>query len=71
MCFIITIAMLGFSIQSFLLEHWFMGVFQLLVAVGFTLLLIRNIQAARRDKQSCSTIGCGEDWLTRLFQKKK
>ena len=47
MCLIVTIIMLVLSIQNLMQHQWFTGTVQLIIALGFLLLLIRNI----RDKQ--------------------
>jgi len=47
------------------------GAVQLIIALGFTLLLVRNIIAVRNGKQVCSTNGCKmTDWFIHLFKKK-
>ena len=72
MCLIVTIVMLGLSIQSFMQHQWMAGAVQLIIALGFVLLLIRNIMAVRNQKQGCSTSGCAmTDWFTNLFKKKE
>ncbi|WP_309496173.1 hypothetical protein [Sulfurovum sp.] len=72
MCFIVTIVMLGLAIQSLIQHQWMAGATQLIIALGFLALLIRNIIAVRNQKQGCNTAGCnGTDWLTNLFKKKE
>ena len=72
MCFIVTLVMLGLSIQSFIQHQWMAGATQLIIALGFLALLIRNIIAVRNQKQGCNTAGCsGTDWITNLFKKKE
>ena len=72
MCLIVTLVMLGLAIQSFIQHQWMAGVVQLIIALGFIVLLIRNILAVRDQKQGCSTSGCGmTDWLTNLFKKRE
>jgi hypothetical protein len=62
--------MLGLAIQSFIQHQWMAGAVQLIIALGFIILLIRNILAVRAQKQGCSTTGCGvADWFTNLFKK--
>jgi len=64
--------MLGLAIQSFIQHQWMAGTVQLIIALGFILLLIRNILAVRNQKQGCSTTGCGmTDWFTDLFKKRE
>ena len=70
MCLIVTLVMLGLAIQSFIQHQWMAGGVQLIIALGFIILLIRNILAVRAQKQGCSTTGCGvADWFTNLFKK--
>jgi hypothetical protein len=72
MCLIVTIVMLGLAIQSFLQEQYMAGATQLIIALGFLALLIRNIIAVRNEKNGCSTTGCSmTDWFTNLFKKKE
>ncbi len=72
MCLIITLVMLGVAIQSFIQHQWMAGVLQLIIALGFLWLLIRNILAVRNQKQGCTTTGCGiTDWFTALFKKRE
>ena len=72
MCFIVTIVMLGLAIQSFIQHQWMAGATQLIIALGFLALLIRNIIAVRNQKEECNTAGCsGTDWITNLFKKKE
>ena len=72
MCLIITLVMLGVAIQSFIQYQWMAGVLQLIIALGFLWLLIRNMLAVRNEKQGCSTTGCGiTDWFTALFKKRE
>lgn len=72
MCLIITLVMLGLSIQSFIQHQYMAGAVQIIIALGFMLLLIRNILAAGNQKQGCSTAGCSlTDWFSHLFKKKE
>ena len=72
MCFIVTLVMLTLAIQSFMQQQYKAGTIQLIIALGFMALLIRNIIAVRNQKQGCSTTGCGmTDWFTNLFKKKE
>jgi len=71
MCLIVTIVMLGLAIQSYIQHQWMAGSVQLIIALGFVALLIRNIIAVRNEKQGCSTSGCSmTDWFTNLFKRK-
>ena len=71
MCLIVTIVMLGLAIQSFLQAQYMAGATQLIIALGFLALLIRNIIAVRNQKNGCSTTGCGmTDWFSNLFKRK-
>lgn len=72
MCPIVALVMLGLAIQSFIQHQWMAGTVQLIIALGFLALLIRNIILVRNQKQGCSTTGCGmTDWLTNLFKKRE
>mgnify|MGYP001827683680 CR=1 FL=1 len=65
MCLIVTLVMLGLAIQSFIQHQWIAGGLQVIIALGFMLLLIRNILAVREQKHGCSTTGCGvTDWFS-------
>ena len=71
MCLIITIIMLVLSIQNLMQHQWLTGTVQLVIALGFLVLLLRNIQKARCDKNG----NCGNcmitDWIAKIFPKKK
>ena len=70
MCLIVTIVMLVLAIQSLLQEQYLAGVMQLIIALEFLALLIRNVIAVKNEKEGCTTTGCGmTDWFTKLFQK--
>jgi hypothetical protein len=72
MCLIVTLVMLGLAIQSFIQHQWMAGVIQLTIALGFMLLLIRNILLVREQKHGCTSTGCGTtDWFTNLFKKRE
>ena len=71
MCLIVILVMLGLAIQSFIQHQWTAGVIQLTIALGFMLLLIRNILAVREQKHGCSTTGCSiTNWFSNLFKKR-
>jgi len=64
--------MLGLAIQSFLQAQYMAGATQLIIALGFIALLIRNIIAVRNQKQGCDTELCtGTNWISKLFKKKE
>ena len=72
MCLIVTIIMLVLAIQNLMQAQWLTGIVQLIIALGFLVLLIRNIRKARCDKNSGCTDGCLlTDWISKLFKKKE
>lgn len=72
MCLIVTLVMLGVAIQSFIQQQWIAGALQLIIALGFMILLIRNILAVKNQKQGCTSAACsGTGWFTDLFKKKE
>ena len=71
MCLIVTIIMLVLSIQNLMQHQWLVGIVQLIIALGFLLLLMRNIRKARCDKNGGCVDGCLlTDWMSKLFKKK-
>ena len=71
MCLIVTIVMLVLAIQSLLQEQYLAGAMQLIIALGFLALLIRNIIAVKNQQQNCETGLCtGTNWISRLLKKK-
>jgi hypothetical protein len=71
MCLIVTIIMLILSIQNLMQSQWLIGIVQLIIALGFLLLLLRNIQKARCDRNGGCDNGCMiTGWLAKLFPKK-
>jgi hypothetical protein len=71
MCLIVTIIMIILAIQNLMQAHWFVGVVQLIIALGFLVLLLRNIQKARCDRDGSCVNGCSiTDWISRLLPKK-
>jgi len=71
MCLIVTIIMLVLSIQNLMQHQWLVGIVQLIIALGFLLLLIRNIQKARCDRNGGCDNGCMiTNWIGNLFKKK-
>ena len=72
MCLIVTIIMLVLSIQNLMQHQWLIGIMQLIIALGFLLLLMRNIRKARCDKNGGCENGCLlTDWITKLFKKRE
>jgi len=72
MCLIVTIIMLVLSIQNLIEQQWLTGIVQLIIALAFLVLLIRNIRKARCDKNGGCTDGCLlTDWISKLFKKKE
>ena len=70
MCPIVTLVMLGLAIQSFIQHQWIAGSIQLVISLGFMLLLIRNIFAVRAQKKGCTTTTCGiTDWFSHILKK--
>jgi len=71
MCLIITIVMLILSIQNLINGYYNMGVLQLIIALGFALMLWRNIQITRCERDgNCE--GCRlPSWLSKWFKKKE
>jgi len=71
MCLIVTLVMLVLAIQNLINQQWSIGVLQLVIASGFALLLWRNIQLTRCERnKECSTCTL-PTWLSKAFQKKK
>ncbi len=58
MCLIITLVMLAFAIQNLLLLHWWVGGVQLLIALGFLVMLIRNIRHTYCQRNEKCEGGC-------------
>ena len=73
MCLIVTIILLGLSIQNLIAENWFIGFSQLIISLGFVLLLIKNIRDVKAMKNgiTCDK-GCSvTHWIGNLFKKKE
>ncbi|CAA6816939.1 MAG: Unknown protein [uncultured Sulfurovum sp.] len=71
MCFILTIIMFGFAIQNLLTKNWLTGAVQLIIALGFLLLIINNIQRTRCEKNGTCYTGCSlTNWMALWFKKK-
>jgi hypothetical protein len=62
--------MLVLAIQSLLSHQWVAGTVQLVIALGFMILLIRNIRITRCERNgNCDNFCMLPDWLTKLFKK--
>ncbi len=71
MCLIVTIIMLVLSIQNLIQHQWPIGIVQFIIALGFLLLLIRNIQKTRCDRNGDCDNGCMiTGWIAKIFPKK-
>jgi len=71
MCLIVAFVMLALCIQSFMQQQWIAGTIQLIISVGFFLLLARNIVDVKNYKNGCTTSGCtSSDWIKNIFRKK-
>ena len=72
MCLIITIIMLGLAISNLMAQNWLTGVLQIVIALGFLLLLINNIRRTRAEKAGQCYNGCQvTNWIGNLFNKKE
>ena len=72
MCLIITIVMLVLAIQSLLSHQWLAGSIQLVIAIGFMILLMRNIRITRCERNSnCDNFCMLPDRLTKFFRNEK
>ena len=72
MCLIVTIIMLGFSIQNLLIHNWLTGVVQLIIALGFILLLINNIRHTKAIKNGTCYSGCRvTNWFGNILKKRE
>ena len=71
MCLIITLIMFILAIQNMMQKHWIIGGIQFLFAMGFLLLLLRNIQKARCERDKSCSYGCTlTNWISKIFPKK-
>ena len=71
MCVIITIVMSILAIQNLLSENYLTGAIQLIISIGFLLLLINNIRRTRCERNGTCYNGCSiTNWLSSLFKKK-
>ena len=70
MCLIITIVMLILSIQNLVAENYLTGAVQLIISIGFLLMLINNIQRTRCERNGTCYNGCSvTNWIKSLFKK--
>jgi hypothetical protein len=64
--------MLGFSIQNLIAHNWLTGMVQLVIALGFILLLINNIRKTKAMKNGTCYNGCKiTNWVKDIFKKKE
>ena len=71
MCVIITIVMFILAIQNLLIENWLTGAIQLVISIGFLLLLINNIRRTQCERNGTCYNGCSvTNWIGSLFKKK-
>ena len=71
MCLIVTIIMFVLAIQNLMQTHWIVGGVQFIIALGFFILLLRNIQKARCDREgSCDNACMPTSLITKIFPKK-
>ena len=71
MCLIVTIIMFVLAIQNLMQAHWIIGGVQCLIALGFFILLLRNIQKARCDREGgCDNACMLTSWIGKIFPKK-
>ena len=72
MCLIITIIMLGLGVSNFMAHNYATGVVQILIALGFVLLLINNIRRTKAERAGECYNGCQvTNWIGNLFKKRK
>ena len=72
MCLIVAIVMLFLAIQNLLAHQWAAGIIQLIIALGFFILLIRNIRKTLCDRNgNCDNFCMLPNWLLKLFRKKE
>jgi len=71
MCLIVTIIMFVLAIQNLMHANWIGGGVQFIIALGFLVLLLRNIQKARCDRNgSCDNTCMLTGWIAKIFPKK-
>ncbi len=72
MCLIITIVMIGLSIQNLVAQNWLTGSVQLIIALGFLLMLVNNIRKTKAMRSGTCYDGCKvTNWIENLFKKKE
>ena len=72
MCLIVTVIMLFLAIQNLISAHWLIGSVQLLIALGFLVLLVRNIRITHCERKgNCDNFCMLPEWLTKLFKTKE
>ena len=71
MCLIVTIIMFILAIQNIMQTHWIVGGVQFIIALGFFILLLRNIQKTRCDREgNCGNACMLTIWIDKIFPKK-
>ena len=71
MCLIITIIMFVLAIQNLMQAHWIIGGIQFIIALGFFILLVRNIQKVRCEREgNCDNACMFTNWIAKIFPKK-
>ncbi len=70
MCLIITFIMLFLAIQNLWLGHILAGAIQLIIALLFLGLLLRNIAMTRCERDGkCDSFCMLPDWVLKIFRK--
>jgi len=70
MCLIVTLVMFFFAVQNLMAHQWLDGGTQLVIALGFLLLLIRNIRLTHCERNgNCGNVCMLPKWLTKYFKK--
>ena len=70
MCAIIMIIALGFAIENLIAQNWLAGIVQLVISIGFLLLLLNNIRSVRARRDGTCDNGCRvTNWIAKLFRK--
>ena len=71
MCLIITIVMLFLAIQNLISNFWLAGSIQLLIALVFLFLLIRNIRLTHCERNGgCDNFCMLPEWLIEVFKRR-
>jgi hypothetical protein len=71
MCLIITIIMFVLASQNLMQAHWIIGGIQFIIALGFFILLLRNIQKVRCERAGTCNKACKFTiWIAKIFPKK-